>query len=1508
MLDHIIAWALRNRVVVLAGAVLLLALGASSALTMPVDVFPDLTAPTVTVITEAHGMAPTEVETLVTFPIESAVNGASGVRRVRSATAVGISVVWVEFEWGQNVYAARQIVAEKLALVAGALPAEVERPVLAPVSSIMGEILFLSLTSDRHDPIEVRTFAETTLRRRLLGIPGVSQVTPIGGGEKQVQLALDPAALRRYGVSLGEVERALSETNRNASAGFIVVGGSEYLVEARGRVRGAADVGSTVVVVRDERPILLRELGRVGIGEALKRGEASAQGKRAVLLGIQKQPGANTITLTRAVEGALDDLERSMPKGFVIGRGIFRQADFIEVAVRNVSHALRDGAILVVLVVLVFLANARATAVTLTAIPLSLAAAILVLQAMGATINTMTLGGLAIAIGALVDDAIIDVENVVRRLREDAALPAAERRPALEIVYGASREIRGSIVFATLIIALVFLPLFFLSGVEGRLLQPLGVAYVVALLASLTVALTVTPVLCLLLLPRSRGILSAHEPRFVSLLKRAYGVLLRRTIGHPFAILAISLALTGWAGWSVLTAGRGFLPEFNEGSLTISAVTLPGTSLAESDALGRVVEEILMEQPEVTKVARRTGRAELDEHAQGVEAAELDVSLSMKARSKAEFLRDLRAAFTTVPGMNVVIGQPISHRIDHMLSGTRANIAVKVFGEDLARLRDVGERVRRIMAEVPGVVDLSTEPQLEIPFLRVRLDRDAIARHGLRAGEVAEALETAMVGKTVSRVLEGRNAFDLVVRLDDAVRASPEAMGEIPIDTPAGGKVPLRSLARIVKEKGPNQVSRENVQRKFVVMANVAGRDLRGVVDDIRAKIESAKVIPEGYFVEYGGQFESAASAGRTLALLGVAVVCGIFLLLYVALGTARDAILVMANMPLALVGGVAGVRLSGGVISIAEVIGFITLFGIATRNGLMLVSHVKHIREVEGEADFRAAVERGALERLAPILMTALAAGLALVPLALGGGAPGNEIQTPMAIVILSGLLSSTFLNMVVVPALYLRFGPRGLAAPDAAEVDRELSGGTPRLGGAALGALALAAGLAISMAGCSGNGDRRGAESGAPMRDATATQGVTRSADTSAAGGRSGGPRGSAVDHAPRLPEGPLDVEMAVKTALRLRPDLEALAEERDAAEGRIEAAGTLPNPRLILSSEVNQFSDPFASGEHVAGIALPIAIGGRLGAGERAAEREKERRTAALEAEARDVALAVRIAFADALVAALEKKAARESFEASSEASRVIGRRFAAGDARENDALRAEVEATRASLEADSAASNARRTLAALATAIGLPDARPGALAGVPAAPTSTPLVAGGILLERLEGHPRMRAADATVAAARAEVERLQADRIPDVTIGAYYRRIEHAGEDGFDFGASVDLPVFGRNQGAIAEAEHLVRAAEAGRRAEMARLRLAAEEAARDLERASGRLRVLDADLVPKATRSLTIAEKSYAIGATPILDVLQARRTLAEARLARLAALRESAFAWARVRAFAGDAP
>jgi CzcA family heavy metal efflux pump len=1033
MIDALIRWSLKHRAIVVALAAAFLVWGGWTASRIPLDVLPDLTAPTVTILAEAPGMDPLEIESLVTFPIESALNGAAGVRRVRSATAVGVAVVWVEFDWGQDIARARQTVAEKLALVSGSLPPRVEPPFLAPVSSIMGEVLFVDLESDRHSPLQVRTVAETVVRRRLLAVPGVSQVIATGGEQKQYEVVLDPARLATHEVSLEEVEEALRTANRNATAGFQVTQGQEFLVRGVGRLTDTGAIEAVSVKTVNAMPVLVRDLGTVREGAAIKRGDGSHNAKPAVIIGIQKQPAVNTLELTDRIETTLDDIQRALPQGMQIHRDLFKQADFIQQSLDNLFVRLLEGAGLVIVVVVVFLLNIRAAAITLLALPLSLLAAVVVMDRFGLTINTMSLGGLAIAIGELVDDAIIDVENVVRRLRENAARPEAERLPILEVVYRASTEIRHSVVFATVIVALVFLPLFLLGSVEGRLLRPLGFAYVVALGASLIVALTITPVLCSWLLPKSRAIASGEEPAFTRRLKEQYA----RWLGHAFrhwrAVVTTATALLVAAVIGILAAGRSFLPEFNEGALTVSAVTIPGTSLEDSNALGSALERLMLSVPEVASTARRTGRAELDEHVQGVESAEIDVRLAMKDRPREAVLEELRQKVSLLPGTNVTIGQPISHRIDHMLSGTRANIAVKVFGDDLQTLRQLASQVQAEMTEVPGVVDLSTEAQTEIPTLRVQVEPAAAARQGLETGAVAEALQTARVGRSVGQILEGQIAFPLVVRYANEPGDDLEAVGTTRIQTPDRRQIPLSAVATIQQDRGPNFVMRENVQRRIVVQSNVSGRDLRSVVNDIQARVGHNVKLPQGYHIEYGGQFESEAQASRQLLWLSIGIVIAIFFILSSAFRSSRDAMLIMVNLPLALIGGVAGVYLADGVLSVASIVGFITLFGIATRNGIMLVSHIRHLQEHEGVTAFRTAVVRGATERLVPILMTALAAGLALVPIAVSAGEPGSEIQAPMAIVIMLGLLSSTALNMIVVPVLYGRFGrPLAMKAAD--------------------------------------------------------------------------------------------------------------------------------------------------------------------------------------------------------------------------------------------------------------------------------------------------------------------------------------------------------------------------------------------------------------------------------------------------------------------------------------------
>ena len=1030
MVDRIIAWSLHNRPLVLGLSVLFLAVGTWVAWRMPVDVLPDLTAPTVTILVEGQGMAPTDMEALVTFPIETALNGAAGVRRVRSATAVGIAVVWVEFEWGQDIYRARQTVNERVAAVAADLPPQVDAPTLAPVSSIMGEILFIALRSERHDALELRTIAETQVRRRLLAVPGVSQVVATGGGERQFQVIVAPDRLAAADVSIDEVEEALERASRNTSAGFRVAGGQEYLIQGVGQIRTLTDIEQTVVTTRDLRPIVIADLATVRVGEALKRGEGSYNGEPAVVLGIQRQPDVNTLQLTRTLDEAFDEIQATLPEGVRIERDVMRQADFIEVALSNLNAALRDGTLLVVLVTVVFLANIRASAITLAAIPLSLVAAVIGLRMAGLSINSMTLGGLAIAIGALVDDAIIDVENILRRLRENATRPEAERRGIVEVVYQASKEIRGSIVFATIIVMLVFLPLFFLSDVEGRLLQPLGLAYLIALFASLIVALTVTPVLSYYLLPRLKSVREGHEPAVSRWLKRHYGRSVPWALDYRKTVFAAAGILLVVTGLSLPRMGRAFLPEFNEGALVISAVTLPGTSLQASDELGAALERLLQRVPEVVSSARRTGRAERDEHVQGVESAEIDVKLRESDRTRDDVLEDIRSRLSLLPGVNVTIGQPISHRIDHMLSGTRANLAIKIFGEDLQQLRDIGTQVQTAIEGVEGLVDLSVEQQTDIPTVRVDFDRIALGRHGLQSGMAAEALEAALVGREVGQILEGQMGVPLVVRYPAADKPDLEAIRDTPLRTSTGGRVPVSAVADVREDRSPNFISRENVQRKITVTANVAGRDLGSVVADVQRTIGSTVELPTGYRIEYSGQFESSEQASTLLSWLSLAVVLAMFFILSAAFASPGLAALIMVNLPLALIGGVAGVFISGGVLSIASIIGLIALLGIAARNGIMLVSHIEYLRREEGVTDLRQAVVQGSIDRVVPILMTALCTGLALVPVALGAGEPGSEIQAPMASVIIFGLITSTALNMLVVPAAYYAMHKRETAA----------------------------------------------------------------------------------------------------------------------------------------------------------------------------------------------------------------------------------------------------------------------------------------------------------------------------------------------------------------------------------------------------------------------------------------------------------------------------------------------
>ena len=1023
-LERLIRFSLRHRWLVLAGAGLLTILGGLWIATLPVDIFPDLSAPTVTVITEAPGMAPEEVELLVTFPLESAVNGSPGVRRLRSVSADGISVIWVEFHWGSDIYQARQVVTERLQRVD--LPAQAGRPELGPISSIMGEITFIALTSDDVAPMELRRLAETVLRRNLLSISGISQVVALGGELRQLQVTVHPTALAQHAVPLSEVIDAVARASRNPAAGFHVEGGQEYLVRGLGRSRDPGDVAAVVVRVRDGVPLRVGDLAEVSWGPEPVRGTASYRNEPAVILSVQKQPGANTLELTEQIDEALGRLQETLPEGVVIETENFRQADFIEVAIGNVSEALRDGAILVVVILLLFLGSVRTTLISALAIPLSLVTGVLVISAFGLTIDTMTLGGLTIAIGLLVDDAIIAVENVFRRLKEERELPEAERRPPEEVVAAATTEVVSPILFATLIIILVFLPIFFLPGLEGRLLCPLGFAFIAALAASLVVALTVTPVLSSLLLGRSKA-LESREPWLLRQCHRLYHPTLEWCLGHRRIVVASAVVLVVAAAALLPTLGRSFLPPFNEGSLTVSVVSPPGIPLAESDRLGSQVEEALLSFPEVVSTSRRTGRAEKDEHVQGVNASEMEVVLAPleEGRPKHELVAEMRRAVATIPGVAVSFGQPISHRIDHMISGSKTNLAVKVFGPDLAVLRALASRIEQVLGTVPGIVDLSNQEQAAIPQLVIDFDRGAMARHGLAPADLAEAVEALFQGVVVGEIVEEGLTSSVALRFPPSLRSSPETLASLPVSTSQGDIVRLGSVAEVRHVLGPSMIRREDVQRVAMVTANVAGADLAGTVERARAAVDAEIDLSRGYLVTFGGQFEEATRSVHTLGLLAVLILAGMYGLLYVEFQSHRDTLVVLVNLPLALIGGVVAVALGGGILSVATLVGFVTLFGIATRNGVLLVNNYQRLL-AEGHSLVEA-VRRGSEERMAPILMTALTAGFALVPLVLAAGAPGNEIQSPMAQVILGGLLTSTFLNLVVVPVLYLRRNPLG-------------------------------------------------------------------------------------------------------------------------------------------------------------------------------------------------------------------------------------------------------------------------------------------------------------------------------------------------------------------------------------------------------------------------------------------------------------------------------------------------
>lgn len=1021
MLNKIIRFSLHNRLIVLVAAVALIILGGFTAHNTEVDVFPDLNAPTVVVMTEAKGMAAEEVEQLVTFPIETAVNGATGVRRVRSSSTAGFSVVWVEFDWSTDIYIARQIVSEKLSAMANELPDNVGTPTLGPQSSILGEVLIVGLTADSTSMLDLRTLADWTIRPRLLSIGGVAQVSVLGGDIKEYQILIHPQKMKHFGVSLSDVLNATTGMNQNTNGGTIYEYGNEYIIRGLVSSDNIEDIGDAVVKSTNNIPVTLADIAEVKVGPQTPRlGVASEKGKPAVLMTVTKQPNTGTIELTEKLEDALKDLQKNLPSDINVSTDVFRQSRFIESSIDNVKTSLYEGAIFVVIVLFLFLANTRTTVISLITLPVSLLVSILVMHYMNLNINTMSLGGLAIAIGSLVDDAIVDVENVWKHLRENRQLPENLRKPTREVVFNASKEVRMPILNSTLIIIASFVPLFYLSGMEGRMLIPLGIAFIVALLASTIVALTLTPVLCSYLLSNKNG--SGKEDReafMATWLKKHYHTALLWALANKKSVLGGSVALFIVAVCMFFTLGHSFLPSFNEGSFTINVSSMPGISLEESDKIGKRAEELLLSIPEIKTVARKTGRAELDEHALGVNVSEIEAPFELTDRTHKEVLDDIRHRLSAISGANIEIGQPISHRIDAMLSGTQASIAIKLFGDDLNKMFAIGNRIKDEIATVDGIADLNVEQQIERPELTISPKRKLLAKHGITLADFNSFVSVNLGGETVSQVYEDKKSFNLVVRAADSDRGSMERIKDLMIDTPDGGKIPLTEVAEVKSTTGPNTINRENVKRKIVVSANASGRDLRSVVNDIQARIDNNIKLPEGYHIEYGGQFESEQSASRTLMLASAVSIVIMFLLLYLQFRNALESGVILLNLPLALIGGVFALCLTTGEVSIPAIIGFISLFGIATRNGMLLISRYNTLQREEG-LSLKESIMKGSLDRLNPIVMTALCSALALIPLALRGDLPGNEIQSPMAKVILGGLLTSTFLNAFIVPIIY--------------------------------------------------------------------------------------------------------------------------------------------------------------------------------------------------------------------------------------------------------------------------------------------------------------------------------------------------------------------------------------------------------------------------------------------------------------------------------------------------------
>lgn len=1019
MLNKIIRFSLNNRLLIMIASVIVVIAGSYTISTMEVDVFPDLNAPTVVVMTEAKGMAPEEVEQLVTFPIETAMNGATGVRRVRSSSTTGFSCIWVEFDWDTDVYRARQIVSEKLTTINEELPDNVGNPTLGPQSSILGEVMFVGLTADSTSQTDLRTLADWTIRPRLLSTGGVAQVAVLGGDVKEYQILLNPGKMRHYNVSLQEVMSATEGMTNNASGGILYQYGNEYIVRGITSTNDTEEISNTIVRQENGYPVTLADIADVKCGsKAPKTGLASVCGKSGVIMTVTKQPYTSTLDLTNNLDAIIENLKSELPKDVVVNTQLYRQQNFIDSSINNIQQSLIEGAIFVAIVLFVFLMNPRTTLISLVTIPISILITVLIMKLLGITINTMSIGGIAIAIGSLVDDAIVDVENVFKRLRENRQLPKEDRLPSHKVVFNASKEVRMPILNSTLIIIVSFIPLFFLDGMEGRMLTPLGIAFIISLFASTLVALSLTPVLCSYLLTESKK--ETPEPWIVRKMKIVYEKCLNCAINYKKLIIYCIVAL--FIGTLVIFfhLGRSFLPPFNEGSFTINVSSLPGVSLEESDKIGRQAENILLSIPEIKSVARKTGRAELDEHALGVNTSEIEAPFILdNGRSKDEVMAEIRERMKVIPGVNIEIGQPISHRIDAMLSGTQSNIAIKIFGSELNKMHDIGVQIKEAISNVEGIADINVEQQVERPQLKITPKLELLAKYGISIPDFAQCINVLLGGEVVSQIFEGNRSFDLTVKVADDYRNTIENVRNLLIDTASGDKIPLESVAEITSSTGPNTISRENVSRKLVVSANVAGRDLRGAVNDIQKIIEEKITLPENYHIEYGGQFESEQTASQTLLITSIFSILAIFLLLYNQFHNSVQSAVIMLNLPLAVIGGVFAIFFTSGVISIPAIIGFISLFGIATRNGMLLVDRYNEL--VESGLNIKEAVLKGSLDRLNPIIMTAITSALALIPLAIGGSLPGNEIQSPMAKVILGGLISSTILNGFIIPIIYI-------------------------------------------------------------------------------------------------------------------------------------------------------------------------------------------------------------------------------------------------------------------------------------------------------------------------------------------------------------------------------------------------------------------------------------------------------------------------------------------------------